>query len=117
MGLLIGALVSVLFSVLPLVSVRFVPPLSVLRSGTESPSIVFKTKIGAIVLIALFPFAFAAIQTKNIMTGAFFFLGLAAALGCLTLVAIGLLFLVRKFFPANAGFILTAFAFKPVPAQ
>lgn len=106
MGLLIGALVSVLFSVLPLVSVRFVPPLSVLRSGAESPSVISKTKIAAIVLIALFPFAFAAIQTKNLVTGAFFFLGLAAALGCLTLVAIGLLYLVRKFFPANAGFIL-----------
>ena len=106
MGLLIGALVSVLFSILPLVSVRFVPPLSVLRAETEPTSIVSKTKIVAIVLIALFPLVFAAIQTKDILTGVYFFLGLAAALGCLTLVAMGLLYLVRKFFPVQAGFIL-----------
>jgi putative ABC transport system permease protein len=50
--------------------------------------------------------AFAALQTRSLLTGAFFFLGLLAALACLTVVAIALLFLVRKFFPANAGFIL-----------
>jgi putative ABC transport system permease protein len=106
MGILIGALVSVLFSILPLVSVRFVPPLAVLRAGTEPSTKVSKTKIIAIILIALFPLAFAAIQTKNMMTGLFFFLGLAAALGCLTMVAVLLLFLVRRFFPNGAGFIL-----------
>ncbi|HMG91745.1 MAG TPA: FtsX-like permease family protein [Chryseolinea sp.] len=106
MGILIGALVSVLFSILPLVSVRFVPPLSVLRAGAEPSTKVSKTKIVAIILIAIFPLAFAAIQTKNLMTGVFFFLGLAAALGCLTVVAMALLFLVRRFFPTGAGFIL-----------
>jgi putative ABC transport system permease protein len=57
------------------------------------------------VLIALFPIAFAAIQTKSLFTGAMFFLGLLAALGFLTAVAILLLFLVRRFFPHGAGFI------------
>lgn len=106
MGLLIGALVSVLFSILPLISVRFVPPLAVLRATPTKQSNFSKTKIIAIVLIALFPLGFAAIQTESLLTGTFFFLGLAAALGCLTLVAMLLLYLVRKFFPAKAGFIL-----------
>jgi putative ABC transport system permease protein len=106
MGLIIGALVSVLFSILPLVSVRFVPPLAVLRADTEPSKKISKTKVTAIVLIGLFPLAFAAIQTKNLMTGVFFFLGLAAALACLTVVAIILLFLVRRYFPNGAGFIL-----------
>lgn len=106
LGLLIGALVSVLFSILPLVSVRFVPPLTVLRSAPVKETNISKTKIVAIILIGLFPLAFAAIQTKSLLTGAFFFLGLLAALGCLTLVAMLLLFLVRRFFPHNAGFIL-----------
>jgi len=106
MGFLIGAIVSVLFSILPLVSVRFVPPLSVLRAGTEMRTRFSKTKIVAIILIALFPLGFAAMQTKSLLTGTFFFLGLAAALGCLTLVAMLLLFLVRRFFPERAGFIL-----------
>lgn len=106
MGLLIGALVSVLFSILPLVAIRFVPPLTVLRSGSETKTPTSKTKVAAIILIALFPMVFASIQTKSMITGTFFFLGLAAALGCLTGVAMLLLFLVRKFFPEKAGFIL-----------
>jgi len=106
MGLIIGAIVSVLFSILPLVSVRFVPPLTVLRAGTEPSKKISKTKVAAIVLIGLFPLAFAAIQTKNLMTGVFFFLGLGAALACLTMVAMILLFLVRRYFPNGAGFIL-----------
>jgi len=106
LGLIIGTLVSVLFSILPLISVRFVPPLTVLRASPSPQKDFSKTRVVAIALIALFPLAFAALQTKSILTGTFFFLGLVAALGCLTLVAIGLLYLVRKFFPTQAGFIL-----------
>jgi putative ABC transport system permease protein len=105
-GLLLGTVVSILFSVLPLVSVRFVPPLTVLRASSEPKGKFSKTKIVVLVLIGLFPIAFAAIQTKSIMTGLLFFLGLIAALGCLALVATLLLYLVRKFFPAQAGFVL-----------
>jgi putative ABC transport system permease protein len=105
MGLLLGTVVSVLFSILPLVSVRYVPPLSVLRAEQQTRTIYSRTKIIAIVLIALFPIAFAALQTKSIVMGVFFFLGLVVALGCLTGVAMLLLYLVRKFFPTNAGFV------------
>ncbi|MBL0745427.1 ABC transporter permease [Chryseolinea lacunae] len=106
MGLVIGTLVSVLFSILPLISVRFVPPLTVLRTASEAAGKFSKTRIVTLVLIAIFPMAFAAYQTKNMLTGLFFFLGLVAALACLTAVAMALLFLVRKFFPERAGFIL-----------
>jgi putative ABC transport system permease protein len=106
MGLLLGTVVSVLFSILPLVSVRHVPPLTVLRSEQQSKAIYSKTKIVAIVLIALFPIAFAWLQTKSLVMGISFFLGLVVALGCLTGVAILLLYLVKRFFPHNAGFIL-----------
>lgn len=105
LGVLLGAVVSVLFSLLPLVSVRFVPPLTVLRAESEPIRIYSKTKIITIILIALFPIVFAALQTKSIITGLLFFGGLVVALGCLALVARLLLFLVKKFFPHNAGFI------------
>jgi putative ABC transport system permease protein len=35
-GIALGSIVSVLFSMLPLISVRFVPPLAVLRADFES---------------------------------------------------------------------------------
>ena len=105
LGVSVGAVVSVLFSILPLVAVRFVPPLSVLRADYESKRIFSKTKIVTIVLIVLFPIAFASVQARSLFTGSMFFLGLVVALGFLSLVAIALLFLVRKYFPHNAGFI------------
>ena len=104
-GILLGAIVSILFTLLPLISVRFVPPLAVLRADFNSAKIFSKTKIAAIVLIVLFPIIAAAYQTKSVLSGGLFSLGLAAVLGLLTLVAIGLLFLVRKYFPSNASFI------------
>lgn len=104
-GILLGAVVSVLFSMLPLMAVRFVPPLTVLRADFETGRIFSKARWAVIILIGLFPVAFAAAHTKSFVTGGLFALGLLAALSCLMLVAIGLLFLVRKFFPTNATFI------------
>jgi putative ABC transport system permease protein len=104
-GIVLGAVVSILFSMLPLISVRFVPPLAVLRADFESGKTFSKARLAAIILIALFPLVFAAYQTRSILTGGMFFLGLAAALGLLSLVAGGLLWLVRKYFPANASFV------------
>ncbi len=104
-GVLIGGIVSVLFTVLPLIAVRFVPPLSVLRTDFNPGRIFSKTKLVVIILIVLFPFLAATYQTKSFVNGALFTLGIGAALGLLTLVAMGLLYLVRKFFPSNASFI------------
>jgi len=106
LGIVLGSIVSVLFSMLPLVAIRFVPPLTVLRSESSDVRLYPKTKIAALVLIILFPIVFSAIQTKSWLTGLFFFLGLAAALGCLTLVAMLLLFVVRKYSPASSGFVV-----------
>ena len=105
LGLCVGAVVSVLFSLLPLVAVRFVPPLSVLRADYEGQRIFSKTRIAAIILIAAFPIAFASLQARSFYTGSMFFLGLLVALGFLTLVAISLLYFVRRYFPHNAPFI------------
>lgn len=104
-GILLGTVVSVLFSMLPLISVRFVPPLAVLRADFEPVKIFSKAKLLVIVLIGLFPIAFAAFQTRSIITGSFFFLGLLVALGFLALVAFALLYLVKRFFPSHASFI------------
>lgn len=104
-GLLLGALVSVLFAILPLVAIRFVPPLAVLRADFAPASVFSKMRWTAIILILLFPVLTAAYQTKSWLTGLAFAMGLALALAFLALVAMGLLKLVRRFFPKNARFV------------
>lgn len=104
-GLILGAVVSVLFTILPLVTVRFVPPLSVLRSDQEPVRVFSRMRWTAISLIVLFPIVAAWYQTQNILAGLLFAAGLATALGSLALVAAGLLWLIRKYFPKNAGFV------------
>ncbi len=105
LGVSVGAVVSVLFSMLPLTAVRFVPPLIVLRSADRQPMIFSKTRIVTIILIAAFPLTFAAVQAKSWMAGSMFFLGLVVALAFLALIAFVLLYLVKRYFPNSATFI------------
>jgi len=104
LGLILGTVVSMLFSALPLMTIRFVPPLTVLRADFNPERVFSKARFVVVGLIVFFPVAFAALQTKSWLTGLFFFIGLSIALACLTLVAILLLYFVRKFFPSGAGF-------------
>ncbi|HRI80102.1 MAG TPA: FtsX-like permease family protein, partial [Cyclobacteriaceae bacterium] len=104
-GIALGTVVSVLFTILPLVAVRFVPPLTVLRADYAPPRRFSRMRWTAITLIVLFPIVAATYQTNSWKSGLAFAAGLGAALGFLTLVAMGLLFLVRKFFPGNARFV------------
>ena len=104
-GLVLGFVVSVLFSVLPLLYVRFVPPLSVLRSDNTSHFKFTKTGIIVAVLTVLFPMLFATYQSKSIELGLWFFAGLLTAFLFLTLMARLLMRLTRKYFPKNLGFV------------
>lgn len=105
-GLVMGVVISVLFSLLPLMSIRFIPPLSVLRPNTENTRKRSKATILVIVLILLFPFLVATYQTKDWLMGLSFFGGLMTAFLTLTALAYLLMWTVRKFFPSGAGFIL-----------
>ncbi len=104
-GLVLGIIVSVLFTMLPLIAVRFVPPLTVLRMNFEQTNFFSRTKGILLGLIFVFPVVAATYQTKSLIYGVFFSAGLGLALGCLSLVALGLLTLVRKYFPKEAGFV------------
>lgn len=104
-GILLGGIVSILFTLLPLISVRFVPPLTVLRADFNPVKVFSKAKWAATALIILFPILAASYQTRSFISGGLFSAGLGLALGCLTLVAIALLYVIKKYFPSKATFI------------
>jgi putative ABC transport system permease protein len=104
-GILLGTGMGILFSMMPLLSVRFVPPLAVLRADFDPGKIFSKAKAAALAGVVLFPAAFAVWQTGEAITGLLFVAGLAGALGMLALVAVVLLLAVRRFFPAQASFV------------
>ncbi|MFN8341283.1 MAG: FtsX-like permease family protein [Cyclobacteriaceae bacterium] len=103
-GLLLGTAVSLLFSALPLLSIRSVPPLTVLRAESVARASFSKARWLLWVLIGFFPIAAAAFQTGSWLSGILFAAGLAVALGCLSGVAWLLLRLVRRYFPSRAPF-------------
>lgn len=104
-GILLGALVSVLFTLLPLLAVRFVPPLTVLRADFDQVKVKSKARWLAWALIILFPILAASYQTASFISGSLFTVGLGVALGCLSLVATALLWIARKYFPVRASFL------------
>lgn len=104
-GMIVGVVIAVLFSVLPLINVRFVPPLVVLRNAMDNTRKITKTTLLTVSLIVIFPLAFAAFLTKSIIIGSTFFIGLLLAFVCLALFAKLLIFLVKKFFPTGWSFV------------
>lgn len=105
-GLLFGWLVCFLFTLLPLLPLRKVSPLRVLRSGIENPGTMRKDPwayaIVGMLALALFGFGFA--QTDNLKVNLAFSGGLILVLGLLALIAWGFLRLVKKLVPSRLPF-------------
>jgi len=105
-GLITGVLISVIFASIPLLGIRKVSPLSVLRASAEAehtgPD---KYRIGAYVLIVIFIFLFSWLQVKDILE-ALAFVGIIAALFlALTGVSYLVMWVVKKYFPISWGYI------------
>jgi putative ABC transport system permease protein len=104
-GILTGLGVAILFALLPLLSIRKTSPLRTLRSGFEEAEtqrdplrwLVF-------LLIGLFIFGFTYTQTHSVRISIIFIAGVGMALGLLTLTALGLMYVVKKFFPKSWSF-------------
>lgn len=104
-GLVVGLIISTLFSVLPLINIRFIPPLIILRTVAEKTQRVSKFRYFIFLLILLFPWVFAVDQTGSIRNGSAFFGALLLVFGLLWLVSKGLIFMVKRYFPAKSSFV------------
>lgn len=104
-GLIVGLIISTLFSVLPLINIRFIPPLIILRESIEKTQRISKFRYFIFLLIIIFPWLFAVDQTGSLINGSAFFGSLLLVFGLLWLVSKGLIFIVKKYFPSSFSFV------------
>lgn len=105
-GLLLGVVISFLFALLPLVSIRNVSPLNTLRLSFQSLSL-FKDRVKWLVYIAImiFIFGFSYIQLDGAQQAIFFSLGVLIAFLILVAIAAVLMWAVRRFFPDSSSYL------------
>lgn len=105
-GIGTGVLISVLFALLPLLAIRNVSPLRVLRASYEDDlSGRDPLRWLVYVLVVGFIVGFAYLQTQNIGLAIGFTVGLVLAFGVLTGLSLGLIWLVRRFFPSSWSYV------------
>ncbi len=104
-GIVLGVITTLLFSLYPLLKIRKISPLKVLRASVENnepdrwPLLVY-------VLIGLFILGFSYLQLGNWFTSVLFCLVLLVAFVVLAGLAQGIIWLVKRFFPTKRSFIL-----------
>lgn len=105
-GLLLGLVISFLFALLPLISIRNVSPLNTLRLSFQSLSL-FKDPVKWLVYLAilLFIFGFSYIQLNGAQQAIFFSIGVLIAFLLLVGVAALLMWAVRRFFPDSWSYL------------
>ncbi len=108
-GLGVGVWVALIFALLPLLAVRRVPPLAVLRRDVEEePGVppVDRWAWAARVGLGLSLVALAALQVRSLLQGLAFAAGISAALLVLWLAALGLTRGLRRWFPHRFPYVL-----------
>lgn len=105
-GVLLGTLISILFALLPLISVRNISPLRVLRASYETDSSV-KDPLRWLIygLILVFVFLFTYLQTTSWLEAAIFTASILAAFLLLLAMAALLTGLVQRFFPSSWSYV------------
>lgn len=105
-GIGTGLLISVLFALLPLLAIRNVSPLRTLRTSYEadlSGRDPFRWLVYLLVLGFIVGFAY--LQTRDLTLAIGFAGGLVVAFGILTLLGLGLIWTVRRFFPVSWSYV------------
>ncbi len=104
-GMLVGLIISVLFSALPLANIRFVAPLELIRNTEINGKIKSKFRLFIIIAIIIFPWLFAYYQTEDFIKGTGFYFGLLVAFVCLYLISRFLIYILKKVLPRRSSFI------------
>lgn len=105
-GIALGIIISVLFALLPLLSIRKISPLNALRVSYE-PQRSERDPLKWLVylLIIIFVYAFTLVQMHNWKQALSFTAGIAGSLLILTLIARSLMWSVRRFFPSSWNYL------------
>ena len=105
-GILLGVIISFLFALLPMVSIRNVSPLNTLRLSFQSVSL-FRDPVKWIVYLAIlaFIFVFSYIQLESISQAISFTIGVLIAFLILVGIAALLMWMVRRFFPESWNYL------------
>ncbi len=105
-GVGVGVWVAAAFSLLPLVAVRRVSPLAVLRQDYEPPAARRDpARLAALVALALSLVGLASLQAGRLGLGVAFAAGAGVALAALWLAALGLVRGLRRFFPRGLPYV------------
>lgn len=104
-GLLLGIVISFLFALLPLVSIRNVSPLNTLRISLQPPGLLDPVKWLVYFFILVFILLFSYFQLKEWDQAFFFTGGVLLAFFVLVLIARLLMLAVRKFFPDSWSYL------------
>ena len=106
-GIGIGVVVSALFALLPLVSIRNVSPLNTLRLSVEETTSKRDYMRWLIYgLIILFIYGFTYLQMGSLQRAGIFTISILASFVVLSAMARLLMWMVRRFFPGRAGYLL-----------
>ncbi|MEO6329538.1 MAG: FtsX-like permease family protein [Ginsengibacter sp.] len=105
-GMMLGIIISVLFALLPLLSIRKISPLNAIRVSYE-PQQRERDPVKWLIylLILIFVYGFTFVQMKTPVQALYFTGGIAAALLILTAIARGLMWIVRHFFPSSWNYL------------
>jgi len=105
-GIILGTGISILFALLPLISIRKVSPLQALRASFEAAENKKDSlKWTVYLLIVLFVFGFSWIQIGNPKNAFYFTVSIAVALAILAATARLLMWLVKRFFPFSWSYL------------
>ena len=104
-GILLGIVISFLFALLPLISIRNVSPLNTLRVSLQPPRLFDPAKWLVFLLILLFILVFSFIQLQEWDQALFFSAGVLTSFLMLVLIARSLMWTVRKLFPESWSYL------------